>query len=107
MGNSEVFLGGGGGGCQTFFLSFLKLYNIHPSNLDGGSSEIESWLKANSISHATCDRLNREKIRKLSDVRLMTKEDILDLNLPLGERIRLRELIETLRQEDRKNAPLV
>ena len=59
-------------------------------------SEIESWLKANYVSQETCQRLAKELIRKMSDVKAMTEQDIVDLNLPLGERIRLRESIDKL-----------
>ena len=68
-----------------------------------GPSEVETWLKANYVSRETCDLLYREMIRKMSDFEGMTKEDILRLDLPLGEQIRLRMSLEKLREQGKRS----
>ena len=60
------------------------------------STDVEEWLKVNYVSQDTCSTLQREMIRKKADLKLMTKDDIQGLGLPLGEQLRLRECVEKL-----------
>ena len=53
------------------------------------------------MSAETCSTLHRKMIRKMSDFKVMTKEDIQTLGLPVGEQIRLRVSIRTVLEKDR------
>ena len=82
--------------------SIPYIYFSHPSFIYLCSStlffhpDVGSWLRANQVSQETCDRLHREMIRTMSDLRQMKEQDIVHLGLPVGEHIRLRSALEKL-----------
>ena len=67
------------------------------------NADVHAWLRHNSVSEETCNKLHKEMIRKMSDFEGMTKEDIQALGLPIGEQIRLRMSIERVKEKGKKN----
>ena len=79
---------------------------LHSSYFVMVSTDVEEWLKVNYVSQDTCCTLQRELIRKKADLKLMTKDDIQGLDLPLGEQgeqLRLRECVEKLHRGDQED----
>ena len=63
-------------------------------------SEMQSWLESHRVSEVTCERLKSEMILTLSDLRGMNDKNIADLNLVMGEQIRLKLAIRKLHDKE-------
>ena len=63
-------------------------------------TELAALLTTHNVSEETCERLQRETILTLSDLKQMTDMDISRLDLTLGEQIRLRGAIRKLSKKE-------
>ena len=63
-------------------------------------TELEAFLTTHNVSGVTCERLQREIILTLSDLKQMTDMDISRLDVTLGEQIRLRGAIRKLSKKE-------
>ena len=66
---------------------------------------MQVWLESHRVSEVTCERLKSEMILTLSDLRGMNDRNIADLNLVMGEQIRLKLAIRKLHDKEQGRFP--